>query len=368
MNILILNWRDIKNPSGGGAEILTHELAKGWVKSGYQVTQFSSLFKGAAKKETIDEVEFMRSGRWWNVHFFAFIYYLQNRGKIDILIDEVHWFPFFSALYARKKTVALTCEVANKLFFTLFPYPLALLFRGLEKIYLYIYKNIPTMAISESTKNDLLKEGVNSKSVTVIHMGLSIPKGIKRYPKEKNPTFIYLARLNKQKGIFDAIDAFAEIRNQKTGIKNPQFWIVGLGEENTVKEVKELVKKYELEKNVTFFGFVNDVKKYELLARAHILLILSVHEGWGLTAVEAALQGTPVVGYDIPGLRNSVNNGETGILTSSTPKELAKNAMSLLDNKILYDKMCRQASLWAKKFRWEHAIIDSVAILKTVKK
>ncbi len=71
MKILILNWRDIKNPNGGGAEILTHELAKGWVKSGHNVTQFSSSFKGSKPQEIIDKVKFARKGSWWNVHIFA---------------------------------------------------------------------------------------------------------------------------------------------------------------------------------------------------------------------------------------------------------------------------------------------------------
>ncbi len=54
MNILILNWRDIKNPSSGGAEILTHEIAKQWVAWGNSVIQFSSLFAGAKSEEIID--------------------------------------------------------------------------------------------------------------------------------------------------------------------------------------------------------------------------------------------------------------------------------------------------------------------------
>jgi|GEM_PF-4102942 len=38
MNILIYNWRDIKNPAAGGAEVFTHENAKRWVEKGNEVT------------------------------------------------------------------------------------------------------------------------------------------------------------------------------------------------------------------------------------------------------------------------------------------------------------------------------------------
>src|SRR5438309_329776 len=99
MRILILNWRDIRNPASGGAEILTHEVAKRWVDMGHIVTQFSSKFPNAKRDETIDGVRYLRSGQWWNVHGFAAIYYIfYLRNKTDLVIDEVHWFPFFSAI------------------------------------------------------------------------------------------------------------------------------------------------------------------------------------------------------------------------------------------------------------------------------
>src|SRR5258708_3121351 len=126
MTILILNWRDIKNPSGGGAEILTHEIAKRWVQVGHNVIHVSAAFENAKTKEIIDGIEYLRKGTWWTVHIFACYYYFRYfRKKVDIIIDEVHWFPFFSAVYAPKKTVAFVCEVANKLFYTISPYPVA---------------------------------------------------------------------------------------------------------------------------------------------------------------------------------------------------------------------------------------------------
>jgi glycosyltransferase involved in cell wall biosynthesis len=335
--ILVLNWRDIKNPAGGGAEILTHELAKGWVKKGHEVLVFSSWFLGAQKTETIDGVKFIRKGAWWTVHVHAFLYYLKNRNKFDLIIDEVHWFPFFAALYARKKTIALTCEVANKLFFTLFPYPIALIFRFLEKIYLYIYKNVPTMTISESTKKDLIKEGVKANLITILPMGITIPKNLKKYNKEKNPTFIYLARINKQKGIYDAIEAFASIKNKVSSIKGARLWVVGSGEDDVVKRVKKMVKEYDIQDSVKFFGFVDEKKKFELLARAHILLAPSVHEGWGLTVPEAASQKTPAIVYNVSGLRDIIVNRVTGIIVKkNTPGELAKEATKIVTNKNKY--------------------------------
>ena len=160
MRILILNWRDIKNPGAGGAEILTHEMAKKWVAWGHEVTQISAKYKNAKDEENIAGIRIIRIGSWWSVHFLTFIYYLNNlRNKTDVIIDEVHGLPFFVALYEPHKTTLFACEVADRLFFNFFPTPLAHLGLILERIYFKLYKNIPALAISPSTKEDLISRG-----------------------------------------------------------------------------------------------------------------------------------------------------------------------------------------------------------------
>jgi glycosyltransferase involved in cell wall biosynthesis len=361
MKILILNWRDIENPAGGGAEILTHELAKGWVEKGYEVRLLSASFKNAEPRKNLDGVEIIRLGRWWNIHIFSFFYYIFYLRNTDIIIDEVHWFPFFSAVYARKKTVALTCEVANKLFFTLFPYPIAILFRGIEKLYLYIYRTVPTLTISESTKKDLIKEGVGKEFITVLNLGIHIPKNLPTYKKEKNPTFLYLARLNKQKGIYDAVTAFSLI---KQNLPASKFWIVGLGEKKVEIAVKKMAQENGLSNSVTFFGFVPETKKYELLGKAHLLLVPPAQEGWGLTVIEAGHQGTPSVAYDVEGLRDSVVDKKTGILTEPTPEALAKEALKLMTKKQEYAKLSKGTKEWSRKFDWEKTQKKSLEVLE----
>jgi hypothetical protein len=78
MKILILNWRDIKNPSSGGAEVLTHELASRWVAKGHSVTLFSSKFHQSKREEITDGIRIIRCGNpdarhlFNSVHFLAF--------------------------------------------------------------------------------------------------------------------------------------------------------------------------------------------------------------------------------------------------------------------------------------------------------
>ncbi len=362
MKILILNWRDIKNPASGGAEILTHEMAKRWAEKKHHVTHFSASYKNAKPQEIIDSVRFVRKGRWWNVHVFAFFYYFKNRNKTDVIIDEVHWFPFFSALYARKKTVALTCEVANKLLFTLFPYPIAVIFRGIEKIYLRLYRNVPTMAISESTKNDLVNQGVMGNLITVIPMGIN-RIAIKNTKKEADPTIIFVARLNKQKGIEDAIHAISRLTDK---IKNIKLWVVGAGDKEYIKHLRELAETYGVSGNIIYWGYVTDAKKFELMARSQVIIVPSVQEGFGLTIPEAGSVGTPAVAYDVQGMRDIINNNINGLLIKATPDALARGIEKILTDKN-YLTLCKKALEMSKIYNWDDTAKTALDVLKNVK-
>jgi glycosyltransferase involved in cell wall biosynthesis len=93
------------------------------------------------------------------------------------------------------------------------------------------------------------------------------------------------------------------------------MWVIGSGP--LEKRLRESAPE-----GVEFLGHVSDEEKFNRLARAHVLLVTSVREGWGLVVTEAAQVGTPTIGYDVPGLRDSVV-ASNGILTSPDPKHLS---------------------------------------------
>ncbi len=116
MNILILSWRGIGHPNAGGAEIVTHEHAKGWVKAGHQVILFTSYFPDAKREEVIDGIEIKRYGRQMlGVQWEAFKWYLFGvHCKFDLVIDQFHGIPFFTPFYVRSKKIAFIHEVAKE--------------------------------------------------------------------------------------------------------------------------------------------------------------------------------------------------------------------------------------------------------------
>jgi len=365
MNILILNWRDPKNTKSGGAEIVTLEHAKAWVKKGHTVTWFTSKFGGAKEKEEMVGVNIVRRGSFLTVYLYAPFFYFFSKQKFDVVIDEIHGIPFFTPIYVRKPKIAFIHEVAGEIWGYMFPFPIDKIGKIIESLYFKLYKNVMFWTDADSTINDIVNKGIRRENCVAI----SCPASNKPLPdlpiKEKIPTFIFVSRVVKMKGIGDVIRAFFYILRE---LKDAKLWIVGDGEKKYIEEMKGKMIDYSISTKVNFFGRVSEKEKLELMRKAHILLHASVKEGWGLVVIEAASQGTPSVVYDVSGLKDSVKNGKTGIvLKKNISKEMAREAVILLRDKERYRNYQINALSWAKNLTWEKATSKSLKLLTEVK-
>jgi glycosyltransferase involved in cell wall biosynthesis len=364
MNILILNWRDPKNPKSGGAEIVTLEHAKAWIKAGHKVTWFTSKFKNSKTEETIDGIRIIRGGNFITVYLLAPIFYLFTKNKFDLVIDEIHGLPFFTPLYVRKPKVVLIHEVAGAIWDYMYPFPINVIGKFIEPLYFKLYSGIKFWTDADSTVDDLVKYGINRNNCTAIncpieHESLNIVPD-----KEKVPTFIFVSRVVKMKGVEDVIKAFSEIQKE---LNEAQLWIVGDVDKNYIKELKKIIDSYSLNSKIKFFGRTDENTKFELLKKAHLLLHASVKEGWGLVVIEAASQATPSIVYNVAGLRDSVKNGETGIvLKNNSPEEMAKQAVNLFKDKVKYEKLQKNALVWAKSLTWGRATKQSLRLINNL--
>jgi glycosyltransferase involved in cell wall biosynthesis len=103
---------------------------------------------------------------------------------------------------------------------------------------------------------------------------------------------------------------------------------------------------------VKFHGSISEAEKQRLLWQAHLLVFTSHREGWGLIVNEAAAFGTPSVGYDAPGVRESI--GESSQLApSGDTTALAERALTLLGDRARYDRQRRRAWQRAKKMSYD---------------
>ncbi|RLG81151.1 MAG: hypothetical protein DRO40_10145, partial [Thermoprotei archaeon] len=90
------------------------------------------------------------------------------------------------------------------------------------------------------------------------------------------------------------------------------------------------------------------------LTRAHVLLTPSIREGWGQAVIEANAHGTPAIGYNVPGLRDSIKHMKTGILVPyGDIKVMTKAIITLTEDQELWRKLAKNALEWAKQFSWD---------------
>lgn len=355
MKILWLSWRDIKNPKSGGAETVAFEIARRLVKENHKVYIFSANFKNAKHKQNIKGIKIIRRGNSLSCRIYAFFFYIKNKNRFDLVIDEINTIPFFSPLYANSKNVAIVHQLAREYWFTQVIWPLSFVGYVLEPIYLRLYRHTPTIAISASTQDDLTKLGF--KNTFLIKPGINIKP---TFPSKKAALILFIGRLTPAKQVVDAIRAFSLIVNI---LPTYRLQIVGRGDQKYTQELKSLTNKLKLQKSVKFTGFITENLKLSLLKKAKVVLIPSIREGWGLVATEANATGAVPIAYNVPGLRDSIKNGQTGLLVKPRYQELAKSALSLLKNESARYKIARGGYIWSNNFNWENCYKDFKQII-----
>lgn len=348
-NVLILNRRCIHHPDRGGAEVYTFELAKAFVEQGKVVEWFSSKGKDLKGEEEVEGLRFVRKGNELTTHFYGFLYALKKRH--GLIIDEFNGIGFFT--FFMKNSIVLIHQLYDDFWtaeFGLMGYPL----KWIERALLTFYRKRPVITVSASTYEDLRQLGF--KDITIIYNGLDFVPLNDVPEKEKSLTLVFLGRLRKTKTPEDAIKAFLLVRK---GISNAKLWIVGEG-----PLTKPLKNSYGKVEGIDFCGFVSDQEKYELLSKAHLLLVPSIREGWGQVVLQANAVGTPAIGYDVKGLRDSIKDGETGFLVRDYDG-MAKRVTDLWRDEDRYVTISKNALAWARHFSWERTKTDFISCMKS---
>lgn len=358
MRILWFNWRDLKNPDSGGAEVLTHEIAYRLADKGHAITLFTSSFKGSTKLEEIDNVTIVRDGGKYTVYNKAKQFYKKNRHEFDLVVDEINVKPFSTPKFVKDiPIVALIHQISPEQFTYELPFPVGIVGRYLlERRWLSLYCNIPTITVSNSTRTSL--ENIGFKKIFVIKEGLSISPVKETIPKETKPIITFIGRLKKHKLPNHAVLAFKIIKNS---FPDSQMFVIGNG------YLLNKLKKLKI-KDITFFGYVDGKKKYELLGKSHIVLVPAIREGWGLVVIESNAMGIPVVAYKVPGLVDSVMDGINGIFAeANNPVALANSAIELLKDSDRLEKLSRTSLEYANQFDWNITASEFEKVLLNAK-
>lgn len=355
MDILILNWRDVKNPEGGGAEIILYELARRLVKKNNSVTWFCSSFKNSLKEEIQDGIKIVRSGNKYSVFFHAFQYYRKLKVKPDRVIDCINTACWQTSMYVeQKRRILYANQAARKVFFYEYPFPFSLLAYLIEPLQYLTYKNTNVICYSNSIKKDLESFGLDKKNIHTFPLGIDHSR---YFPKKKSilPTFIFVARFVRNKRPERCVASMIGVVKKYPEAK---LYLVGYGKEED--NLKAQIAKLKLIKNV-FIVNKNNVflesdmrdEKVRLMQEAWALLLPSVKEGWGMVVTEAAACATPSIVSNVTGLKDSVIHNKTGIILSKdpSPEEIADAMISLIENKER-KKFYENSIKWSKNFSW----------------
>jgi glycosyltransferase involved in cell wall biosynthesis len=294
MRILLLNWRDLKHPSGGGAEVWAHRVAEGLVGLGHSVTFFASAVEGAPEAEMMNGVRVVRGGGRFGVYLAAKRFYANNHNDFDVILEEINTRPFFAHKWGTTPVVPMIHQVAKDVWRYEAPFPLSAIGRYLlEPRWLRQFSNRRVMTLSPSSAESLEEYGI-SQSVVVLPG--SDDTEVRTSEKNSVPTVVFLGRLVASKRPDHAIEAFRILRER---FPTAQMWVMGSGPMS-----KKLEKN--LPAGVVMLGHVSWEERQQRLASAHVLVATTVREGWGLNVSEASAVGTPCIGYDSPGLRDSI--------------------------------------------------------------
>lgn len=353
MKLLALNWRDIRSPEAGSAEVHLHEILRRLRARGHEVTLLCSHFARGKSSwaEIMDGIRILRTGSWWNAHLSIprAARRLLEAEPFDLVLDDVNKIPFFAPSWSTVPVVALFLHLLGDTVFLETNPIAATAIRLIEKRIGRIYRGTPAVAISRSTAEELEAAGLDRKSITIVPPGLDHGLyGPERRIKATQPTLLVVSRLKAYKRVDVAIRALEQFRSV---VPDAELLVAGDGNER--RRLEALAQR--LGQQVGFLGSITQAEKASLMSRAHLTFNPSMKEGWGLVAVESMACGTPVIASDVPGHRDSVPEGGGILVPCGDPVAMAEAGLRLLLNAEDYGRARHRGSRWASKFSWDQA-------------
>lgn len=370
MRILWFTWKDSEHPQAGGAEVVAHEVAKRLVAEGHEVVLLTSSFAGCKREADIDGYRVIRGGNRYTVYFFASHYYrMQLKGWADVVIEEINTIPFFTQFYVHEPRVLFFHQLCREIWWYQMVFPMSLIGYLIEPLYLRLLNKNPTMTVSQSTKDDLVRYGFKPERIHIISEGLQITPLAELPPKKPVPAravWLSLSALRPMKRTLEIVKAFELFVGTHPRAK---LAIVGDTSGAYAKKVRAYIAQSPARGQIEIIGRVSVKEKIAWYQKADLIVVASVKEGWGLIVTEANCQGTPAVVYNIDGLRDSVRHGETGLVAQeNSPAGLAHAASQLIDDENSYQALRQEAWQWSKTITFGQSAEDVLSLIKTYAK
>ena len=365
------------HPAAGGAEKHLHRIFGKIVEMGHTVVLFTTTFPGAKEREVVDGIQVIRKGGdlMFQLTVALNLKKLDREFDFDVVVEDLNKLPVFAHWFVRKPLLVQMHHLWRKSIFAEAIFPIAFMVWFFERIIPFFYRTQNFVVVSPSTKKELAEIGVDESRISVIYNGsekpnfpgsadlaTSVAESRENAAGEsaRTPYFIWLSRVHRYKGIWTALEAFEIFSKSHPEV---QLKIVGGGP--LLKKLPAWIKSHGLDGKVELTGFVPAARKYELLSSSLALLQTSYKEGWGLTVMEAAQLCKTTIASDVPGLCDSVRDGETGILFPSGDAAACASAMEkIYSDAELRASLGKNAKRYALTFSWENSARETLELLE----
>ena len=350
-HVVLLSWRDTRNPEGGGAERYLEKMAAGLVARGCRATIFCAAHPGAPADETVDGIQFVRRGSKLSVYLRGMVLLLTRRlGRPDAVVDVQNGLPFFSRLVTRRPVVVLVHHVHREQWPVVYPGRTGRVGWWIERRFApWLYRECQYVTVSQATRSELSELGVDRSRVAVVHNGTDVWVRVDA-TKTHYPSICVVSRLVPHKQIEQAIAAVVQLRAELPDLR---LTVVGSGWWE--HKLREYAGRLEAGATVEFTGHVDEVRKQEIYERSWVMALPSLKEGWGLVVGEAAMHGTPTVAYrSAGGTQESIDDQVSGLLVDTFPEFVAALRRILIDSQTR-SRLVEGAREHSGRFTWEHS-------------
>lgn len=359
--LLWINWRDLRNPLAGGAEVHAHEVLRRLPVYGWDPVLVSHAVPGLEARSREEGYEVRREGGAstfnWTVYRNLRRWVREERAVG--VVDDSNKILFLAPWLSPVPSVALIHHLFGKAIFREASLPAGAYVALSEALVPRVYRDVPVMTGSPSARQELLSLGI--REVVDVGEGVDLSGYGLPAPGERDPDLLlYLGRVKKYKGLDVLLETLSRLAPRFPSLR---LEVAGSGDD--VPRLREVARRLGVAERVVFHGRVDEGAKIDLYRRAAVALNSSLKEGWGLTSIEANGCGTPVVASDVPGLCDSVRDGETGFLVPFGDAEaMADRVGRILSDPDLAARLQARSLEWAESHTWDRVAERTAAVLE----
>ena len=358
MRILWLAHRDPQNPRAGGAERTIYEVDTRLIEKGHKIVLLTGGWRGSMPAENLGGIEIHRFGKRLAPHLVLPVFLLKH--QYDIVVNDLgHAVPWISSTILNKHNIIFFHHLhARSLPGQVNPI-MAKLITAIERCYFILYHGKVFVTESTTSKNDLLKLGIKEDKIIMIPPGVE-NKLFHPASKSKYPSIVYFGGMRKYKRPLEVLYLLKSLLGKLEYVK---LYVIGTGPEE--RSMKRLANELNMQDCVEFTGRISDKELSDIVASAWLNVHTSVTEGWGFSILEASSAGTPTVAYDVPGVRDAVEDGLNGLkVKDGDRKALADAAFSILTN----SEISWSSIKVSQKYSWDKTAELWIKLFEEVKK